>query len=1530
MHTCAQVMLGFVWFSPVTDFKGRPRLRPRDATRSAPLSIAQERLWFLEQLDGRSTAYNMPELVQVHGVIDVTLFERAVQDVVDRHDALRTYVMNTEGPPVQGVAPAVTVELPVHDLRRRPRAEQEQILAQAIRDEWTRAFDLRRAPLFRMCLYALSDQHHAWVRTFHHFIFDGWSQRLLNREVVLLYDARRAIRPSPLVPLIVQYGDFAEWQRGWMATGGADADVSFWKRELAGAPESLNLATDHVRPPMQTHDAETVRASVPGELLERMRRFASKENLTLYAITLAAFAAVIERHTGLLDFLIGFPVAGRQHALLEAQLGLFVNALPARLLIDRRSTVRQFFESVRRTLLAAYEHQEVPFDRLVQELGPARTLGTTPLFQVLFASQTVSSVASADGSLTLEPVICDASKTRFELEVHVVDRPGSVELLWVYNRDLYDRRRIELMARQHLTMLDAAVSQPDTRISEVEILSADERVAVLDTFSAPARGELTSELLHSKFEAHAAVAPNRVAIRNQQASLTYSELDRRANQIAHHLLQRGIRLEDAVCVALPRSVDMIVAVLAILKVGAAYVPLDLALPNARLHSMVRQLHAARVLTNRGSVGQLLVDECEVWCIEDLVADSLDAPTSRPPVSLHGENLTSVLFTSGSTGHPKGVALRHRSGAALVDWGCRVMPAEAFAAVAFSTSLSFDLSVFELFVPLSIGGTVVLVDNVLALADPGAGRDVTLINTVPSAMTELLRLGGVRESVSVVCLAGEALPEKLVEEVAQHAPTAKIYNLYGPTESTTYSTYALVEPGPRVTIGSPIPNTQAFVLDRWLRPSPVGALGELYLAGEGLARGYAGAPALTSTRFLASAYGAAGTRMYRTGDIVQWRCDGQLEFHGRDDLQVKVRGFRIELTEIDTAVRQHAAISECATVASHTPAGFTRIITYWTQASAAADAGVSSTELRRHVKRLLPSYMVPDVFVQVEALPRTSTGKVDRAVLPAVKLAPSVPNTPSQTPREDIISDIFCDVLGLEQLGREENFFDVGGHSLLATRLVSRIRDALAIDVPLRTIFENPTVTQLVAALSTASGGRARLTVTRPRPLTLPLSYPQQRLWFLHQLQGATVEYNMPEAFRLVGPLDLGAFETAVDTIVARHEVLRTAFVESSGVAAQSILESLRAPLLVMEDLRQLTTNAVQNRIRTAQREEAGYRFDLAKPPLLRLRLLRTGDREHILLRTMHHIVSDAWSQGVFNRELSASYDVGAQMAAVPPLNVQYADFALWQRAWADTVNFGEGLTYWKQQLAGAPGNLQLPRDKSRAGQAAFNADGVLTTITADQLRILRRVSRANDATLFMTTLAMFGIILARYTGQDDLVIGSPIANRQDAQLESLIGFFANTLALRLRVNDRETFRNLLTQVRRTSLEAYEHQDVPFERVVEALAPARADNVMPLVQATFALQNVSSLPLSLRGMTVEALDPPPSTVRFDLEVYAIERMERLDVYWLYNTAIFERARIEQMASDYVNGLMAVAIVMDRPMAALDFSQSTADQSNPRPA
>jgi amino acid adenylation domain-containing protein len=1497
-----------------------------------PPSFAQQRLWFIDQLEPGSALYNLASMYRMQGAVNVPALEKTVNEIVRRHESLRTTFRNVDGQPMQVIAPELHLPMDVIAIRGSGAEQREAELSRLTREAACQPFDLANGPLFRASLLRMAEHDHVLVIVIHHIIGDGWSGSVIAGELAALYEAFAQGRPSPLPDLAIQYVDFAVWQRQWLQGEVQAKQVEYWRNQLAGAPPVLELPTDRARPAVQSHRGDIRTHVIPRQLVERLQALSRAEGATLFMTLLAGFQLLLSRYSGQDDIVVGSTVAGRNHAEVEPLIGFFVNTMALRTDLSGDPTCRELLARVKKVALEGYAHQEIPFEKLVEELQPERSLSYNPIFQVLFGLQNMPRHVFQASGLQVERSQLHQAMSIFDMSWFAWETDDGVLLRVEYDTDLFEEATIVRALGHYEKLLDGIAAYPDSCVSDLPLLGEEEKRKILVEFNQTGVEFPKTDALHDFVAQQAERTPNAAAIVSGNQRLTYRELNTRANQVAHYLKKQGAGPEILVGIYCERSADMLVGILGVLKSGGAYVPLDPNYPKQRIHNILEDADAPIVLTQKALEDDLPDFAGQRICLDADWHAIAQESQANPATEIKPDNLAYVLFTSGSTGRPKGVAIEHRSAATFVHWANSVFTLQELAGVLLSTSICFDLSVFEIFVTWSAGGKIILAENALYLPTLPAKSEVTLINTVPSAMAELMRMDGVPDAVKVVNLAGEALPSALVEHIYADTATQKVYNLYGPTEDTTYSTFTLVPRGAVVTIGRAIANSQAYILDAHRNPVPIGVPGELYLAGEGLARGYYGRPDLTDERFVANPFSAGrGARMYRTGDLSRWLPEGNIEYLGRIDHQVKLRGFRIELGEIETALDSHPDVRQSLVMAREDDPGNQRLVAYVVRHSDSSRAAAEPTnaspnadlvaELRGWLSEQLPEFMLPGAFVVLDAMPLSPNGKINRRALPAPEQSrdTAAAYLAPRTPLEETLAQVWRDVLHLDKVGVQDNFFALGGHSLLATQVVSRMRQAVGVEMPLRHIFEWPTIAELVLKIEEITAGEAVVLppIQRaPRDQALPLSFAQQRLWFLDQLEPNNPTYNGPLAIRLSGALNVEALKRALNEIVRRHEVLRTRYVVVDDMPVQVIADEVTIEIPI-EDLSGLPGGAQESEVRRMAIENGRHVFNLQTGPVLRASLLKLGEQEHVLLLNTHHIVSDGWSIWQFVRELAALYEafMAGKPSPLPELRIQYADFAVWQRSWMESEIYNDQLSYWRNQLDGAPATLELPTDHPHRAVPSYRGSTCRVVYPRSLTDKLNELSRREGATLFMTLMAAYQALLFRYSGQEDFTVGSAIANRIHIEIEDLIGFFVNTLVLRGDLSGNPTFRELLQRVRNTALGAYSNQDLPFEKLVEELQPERDLGRLPLFQVWFVLQNAPRTAFQLSGIDITAMDVHNGTSKFDIGMFMVEKPEGLIATLEYSTEMFDDSTIQRMMEHFRVLLEAIAEDPDRRIGEL---------------
>jgi amino acid adenylation domain-containing protein len=1506
--------------------------------REAPLSYHQERLWFIEQFEAGNvyetspTYHNLPLILRLSGPVEAGVIEDSLNALVERHAALRTGIITAGDRAFQAVSPRETLKLKVLDLSTRGERPADDRALEVALAEARQPLDLERSLPLRAALLRMGGERAMLVVTLHHALADQRSLRIIGEELAEIYTARRSGRVPRLTEVNLTYADYVAWQRN-LPTEALDDLLLYWKWQLRGGLQALELPEDRPRPAIHTYTPTSCPFSLGEELTERINALARGAGADAFTVVLAAFKALLRGYTRQDEIVVGTSVACRNQPGTENLVGPLSNLLVLR--TDVRSSL-PFISLLRRvgdTVGRALAHQEMPFDRLVQELKPEKDMSRTALFDVLFRFEEDELPELGFGHARAQMVDTNLGHGKYDLSLSVRAGRGGFEGTLVYNADIYDGETIDRMVRHFRVMLEAVTSAPERKLGDITLLSEAEEYRQLVAWNSTATAYPADKTVHELFEEQARRTPGNIAVVCGDTRFTYVELDERANRLAHYLRARGVRPDTLVALCLDRSPEMIVALLAVLKAGGAYLPLEPSHPEERLRFILADSGVSHLITTSSLMSRVPGAVTDTILL-DAERETLNAlPDFAPAGGATPNSLAYVIYTSGSTGKPKGVLIEHGN---VVRLMMNDRLPFAFTGADIWTmfhSYCFDFSVWEMYGALLYGGTLVVVPEQVT-KDPSlflgllAREKVTVLNQTPTAFYNLTveALGGPPDGLALryVIFGGETLHPVRLREWKQAYPAVKLVNMYGITETTVHVTFKEVtdrEVEENVSnIGRPIPTTTTYVMGSDLRLLPVGVPGEVCVGGLGVSRGYLGRDELTRRRFVPNPY-RPDELIYRSGDLAKLRRDGELIYLGRIDDQVQIRGFRVEPGEVKSRLLEHPSVSEAEVLATKGRQETPELVAYVVPK---AEASVAS--LRAHLSETLPYYMVPAVFVMLKALPVTPNGKVDRRALPAPdwsKLSAAAAPLRPRTPVEELLAGIWAEVLGVEpdRLCAGDNFFELGGHSLLATQVTSRIRKVFALALPVSVMFQTRSLAELAEGIE--SGVRAGRTAHGltirpvPRDETLPLSFGQQRLWFLDQLQPGNPFYNIPVALSMSGRLNVETLAESLDEVVGRHESLRTTFATREGMPVQLIAARATVPLNVVE-LGHLPGAAREAETRQLIREEALTAFDLGVGPLLRAKLLRLDDDEHILLLTMHHIVGDGWSASILVRELTAIYSAHLEGKTSPLTTpvIQYADFAQWQREWLSGEVLDAQLTYWKRQLAGVPAVPELPTDRPRPSIQSFRGARIYFELEAQTVRRLKKQGQANGATLYMLLLAAFDVVLSRYTGQEDILVGSPIANRSHSEVEDVIGFFVNTLVLRVDLSGEPSFSELVRRVREVALGAYANQDVPFERLVEELSPKRDLSRNPIFDVMFALHTPPRGVVSLPGVSLSLIPFDEGTTQFDVSVVLDETGESLRGNITYSTDLFDEATMRRLAGHYVRVLEQVAEDPSRRVSDLE--------------
>ncbi|CAG8999282.1 MAG: Tyrocidine synthase 3 [Candidatus Celerinatantimonas neptuna] len=1465
-----------------------------------PLSLAQQRLWFLSQMDtGATAAYIIASDLLLDGKLDREALKAALDTIVERHHILHSHFENHEGEAVQIV-----------DKSQGFMLHERDVNAPAI--DWPPKFDLTAGHLIQGELIHESETCHRLRLAMHHIIADGWSLSILFTELSQLYEAYQAEQSNPLSPLTLQYGDYACWQREYVSGEVLKTQQAYWEAQLSGAPDELLLPKDRERPTVQDYRGGMVDVVLDRALTGELKALSQQHGCTLYMTLLASWAVLMGRLAGQDDVVIGSPVAGRTRSEVEGLIGMFVNTQALRVDLSGEPDMRELLSRVKQISMDAQEHQDIPFEQVVEAVSPTRSLSYSPLSQVMFALQNGSSGHLKLGDIELSAGQPEMETAQFDLSLLLSEAEGELRGGLNYAVSLFDEGTVQRYVDYWKRLLKGLVNTPEKPVASHPLLGEVERYQVLHDFNQTERYYLDSPCIHALFEAQALAHGDAIAVEDEAGVLSYGELNAQANQLARYLRDKGIGRGDLVAVSLERGRGMVTALLAVLKAGGAYVPMDPGYPQERLSYMLSDSQPKVLLTDSALSARfdMLPQGTRVLALDTESGWQAMAGTNLSEAGVQADDLAYVIYTSGSTGQPKGVMNGHRGVVNRLRWMIEDYGFSASDVVLQKTSFSFDVSVWEFFATLGSGARLVMAKPE-GHKDPDYLREViertgvTLMHFVPPMLQSFLfgQKAGRCASLRGIFCSGDALSDETVRQSQRRLPGVPVHNLYGPTEAAVDVTaWTCPEPlNERVRIGYPVANTRMYLLDPYGEPVGVGVTGELYIGGEQVAQGYLNRPDLTAERFMADPFvQQSGARMYRTGDLGRWLADGSIEYLGRNDQQVKIRGFRIELGEIESALKALEGVADAVVLARRDNGEVPQLVGYY-----CGDARVES--LRHALSAALPDYMVPAAYVQLEAIPLTANGKVDRKGLPEpgedafVHAAYEAP----QGEAEQILAAIWRELLQVEQVGRNDDFFGLGGHSLMAVQLASRIRSELGRDVSLADLFAHPQLKAqaLIVTLREADELPAIEAQGVGEGVAQPLSMAQQRLWFLSQMDpDASAAYVIAFDLVLDGRLNRPALKAALDEIVTRHHVLRSHFA-SDGSGAVQIVDA-----------------ATGFSLHSRRSDEAGVQwppvFDLSRGPLFCGELIEEQAQRHRLRLAMHHIISDGWSQGVLFNELGQLYQAYCDGDASPlaPLALQYGDYAHWQRCYLSGDVLKGQQTYWEAQLRGTPDELLLPKDRARPAVQDYRGGMVDVVLEGALTGELKALSQRHGCTLYMTLLASWSVLMGQLSGQDDVVIGSPVAGRSRTEVEGLIGMFVNTQALRIDLSGEPDMGTLLSRVKQVSVDAQMHAEIPFEQVVEAVSPSRSLSHSPLFQVMLTLQNLPEQRVLLGDLALQAGESTIETAQFDLSLVVSEVDGELRGGLNYAVSLFDEETVQRYVDYWVQLLHGLVSAPAQPVAA----------------
>ncbi|MCP5015978.1 MAG: amino acid adenylation domain-containing protein [Ketobacter sp.] len=1497
-----------------------------------PLSFAQQRLWFLDQLEPGSTAYNMPGAFRLRGRVDVSALRQALETIVARHDILRTTMQLIDDEPVQVVSAAHTWAFDIIELAHLNHQQQHVRVDSAVDGLYGHVFNLDQGPLFYAKLLVLGEQDYVLLINMHHIVSDGWSNGILMRELGQLYDAYSNGRPSPLPDLKVQYGDFSKWQRNWLSGDELERQVSYWRNALAGV-EVLGLPTNHARTTKTGFAGNVLGFQLNSQLSAKLNLLCKQHGVSMYMVTLAAYMVLLSKYTNQRDIAVGSPIANRNFEEIEPVIGFFVNTLVLRGELDLDLSFTDFLGQIRQKTLDAFAHQDVPFERLVDELVSERDMLHSPLFQVLFSLQNIGIDASATiPGISLDSIANNQVVAKFDLEFSLMEQGDVINGEVVYRTELFHKPFVQNLIQHYIKILEQVVEAPQSSIDDISIITPAE-IQRLHGWNNTERDYDRDITVHQLIERQVDRTPHAPALIRGDEALTYIELDSKANQLAHYIMQSGVVAGAVVAVMMPRSPELIVTILAILKSGATYLPLDPAYPGERIEYMLQDSQASLLITDTKERLASDVDVNARISLASIEAELVAHADSRPTLQGAADSLLYVIYTSGSTGKPKGTGARHYAEVNLLNWYCREFSMSENDRVLLVSAIGFDLTQKNLFAPLVSGAALVLPMAVeydpYELLNDIEKHSVSWINCAPNAFYPILdEMVDYKQldSLRWVFLGGEPIDFDRVSEWLQHG-NGQLVNSYGPTECADIATYHIVQnvdlyESGSIPIGAAIDNVKLYIVDEKQRMVPEGVPGELCIGGESVGPGYFNDPVQTADKFVLNVNVAHQPKMYRTGDLARFLPNGEVEYLGRIDNQVKVRGFRIEPGEIESLLRQMDGVKASCVIVREDVQGQKALVAY-----VVAGRSYSQAEYRDFLKPNLPEFMLPSVVVPLDAMPLTPNGKVAKNMLPApdvVAVEDRVIVAPT-TESESRVLEIWQSILKRDDLSVEDDFFAVGGQSILATQVMSRIRREFNVNLPLRALFEQPTIrntAQHIDGAISSDDHNVPPIVRIDRDEPLPLSFVQQQLWLLDQLDPGTPAYNMPVALRIRGELNVAAFIESFNAIIQRHETLRTNFDSVDGKPT-ALIHDVRIWDMAQRDISSLDAIAREAELKRIVHTQMSMGFDLKFDHLMRGELIKVSNGpevEHAFIGAIHHIVSDGWSLNVMTAELMEFYQavIDQRSPFLPELDIQYVDVAAWQRNWLTGDTLDTHLNYWRNQLDNDGQVLQLQTDYPRPAVMTSNGGVVKGHIAPRDLAMAQQFAKEEGATLFMVLVATYQLLLHKYTGQQRINIGTPIAGRDTIESERLVGFFINTVVLSTELEGAMSGRSLLRQVKEVTLGAYSHQALPFEKLVEELRPPRDTSRTPFFQVFLNLLNLPPQSDDNAALKIEPLsdDDAHSHAKYDFNLYVSEDGDNgLELVMVYNSDLYRQDTVERFVTDFSRLLGSISAESDKEISNL---------------
>jgi amino acid adenylation domain-containing protein/FkbM family methyltransferase len=1476
------------------------RVQPRPG--KIPLSFSQERLWFIDKLEG-SVHYHVPSVLRFTGALNTEALSNAINEIVNRHEVLRSVIIEEDGIGFQVVNEKNHWRLSIEDGSHFNNhfEDLQQHIYQLIR----KPFDLSSDYMFRANLIKINETEHVLVVTMHHIASDAWSMSIIVKEVIELYAAYMENRVPSLPIIEIQYADYAIWQRNYLQGKVLDDKLRYWKEKLKGITP-LKLPVDFNRPVFSKTTGAIIEFKIDNNLSHKLQELGKQQGASLFMTLIAAFKILLKHYTGQQDICVGTSIASRQHKDLEGLIGFFVNTLALRTEVRDDASFISLLQQVKETTLGAYAHQEVPFEKVVDAVVIERDMGRSPLFQVMLVLNNTPQVPQLlFGDVKLSYNTFEHYISKFDFTFFIKETNEGLQVKVEYRPDLFKAETITRLTDSFLEIISSVVKEPEHRIGTLQVLSKAEADKLLIDFNHSRVWYPKDRTIVDLFEEQSARTPEEVAVVFGEESLTYRQLNERSNQLAHYLRGRGVQEETLVPLCVERSHEMLVGMLGILKAGGAYVPLEADFPEERKNFVLQDTGARVVVSSMESSSKLPLDtDVEIIEVDGEWSAIKAQPVDNVQSRVGAGHLAYVIYTSGSTGKPKGVMIEHRN---LVDYvyglqeHIQIGQCKSYAVV---SSIATDLGNTGIYSSLVFGGTLHVfskqsVSNIELLHRYFAEHTIDCLKIVPSHWKALSMGRRLLLPSRLLVFGGEALSPEVIDTIRLSGSVCRVVNHYGPTETTIgkllHSIDFNTSYNKSIPIGKPFSNTQVYVLSKEKQLCPIGVWGELHIGGDGVARGYLNNRELTEQKFIKDPFEKGGSkgRIYRTGDLVRWDSEGNIEFMGRVDDQVKIRGYRIELGEIESVVLQSEQVNQAVVVAKEDTEGIKRLVGY-----VIPEQVFEKEWLLSYLREKLPDYMVPTQWVELESFPLLPNGKVDRKALPDPEIS-NQSNGLYVAPRNEMelkLAEIWQNILEVSQVGVNDDFFELGGHSLLAVRLISAVRKEFVVEIPISDVFDYPTIALLGKQIQNASG-RSILPeiMVKPRMERIPLSFSQERLWFIDKLEGS-VQYHVNIVLQLNGNLRKDALEYSLRTIVNRHEVLRTVILEQDGEPYQFIKEKNKWNLLEIDgSLYKNDRGLLQEDIKKYFKRP----FDLSEDDMIRAALFTIDTEEYVLVVTIHHLASDGWSKSILVKEVVAlyrSYIEGSE-PLLPHLEIQYADYAIWQREYLDGEVLNKKIEYWKKKLQNTT-PLQLPTDYPRPAIQRTRGAKMDFHLNKDLTEALQQLSQQNGCTLFMTLIASLKLLLHRYSGQKDICIGTPIANRMQQEIEQLIGFFVNTLAIRSEIDPNASFKDLLQLVKQTTMEAYHHQEAPFEKVVEATVKGRDMGRNPLFQVMFVLRNTPEIPeLQLGDLLLTGIGHEHTTALFDMTFLITETSSGLEGTLEYSTDLFSSNTISRMINHF---------------------------------